>query len=228
MWQDRFAAMIAPVSRNSLSTDVPSATRARSPGWRDPRLWAGVALVAGSVVAGSAVVGSADESTAVWAAARDLSPGEVLHADDLRATRVRFGEDDDSERYLPVSETLPAELTLLRGVGAGELVAGAALGDASSDTVAVPVAVGPEHVPPGVGAGSRVDIWVVGEGARGEPRAKAVLHDVAVLAAPSAAESFAASTSRQVVLSVPQDDEGSLATLLAASGEGLVRVVGRR
>ena len=172
-------------------------------------------------------MGSADDSTAVWAAARDLSPGEVLRADDLRATRVRFGESDDSEHYLPVSGPLPPDLTLLRGVGAGELVADAALGDALSDLVAVPVAVGPEHVPPGVAAGSRVDIWVVGEGTRGEPRAKAVLHDVAVLAAPTTAESFAASTSRQVVLGVPRDDEGSLATILAASGEGLVRVVGR-
>lgn len=206
---------------------MPAAIRTTSPGWRDPRLWVGVVLVAGSVVAGSAVMGSADDSTAVWAAARDLNAGDVLQSDDLQATRVRFGEAEDAARYLLVSETLPDDLTLVRAVGAGELVAGGALGDTSTDTVAVPVAVDPQHVPPGVAAGSRVDIWVVGEGTHGVARAKAVLRDVSVVAAPSSAESFGASTSRQVVLGVPSDDERSLATLLAASGEGLVRVVGR-
>jgi hypothetical protein len=220
--------MMSPVFRNPQPADVPAAARFTSQGWRDPRLWVGMVLVAGSVVAGSAVMGSADDSTAVWAAARDLGPGEVLRASDLEATQVRFADAGDAARYLPVSEALPEDITLLRGVGTGELVAEAALGRGADDSVVVPVAVHPEHVPPGVGAGSRVDVWVVGEGAQDAPRAKVVLEDVAVVAIPDTAESFAASTSRQVVLAVPGDEGRALAVLLAASSEGLVHVVGRR
>ena len=221
--------MMSVVSRKPQPLDVPTATRLKSPGWRDPRLWVGVALVAGSVVAGSAVVGASDDTSAVWAAARNLSPGEVIEAEDLTSVRIRFADADAGEHYLATSRTLPEDLTVVRGLGEGELVPIAALGaQSATETVAVSVAVDPEHLPVGVGAGSRVDIWVVAERGGGALRAKPVLLDVGVIAAPSAAESFAATNERQLVIAVPRDDTSSLATLLAASGEGLVRVVGRR
>ena len=42
------------------------------PGWRDPRLWIGIAIVAVSVVAGARLLAAADDSVTVWAAAADL------------------------------------------------------------------------------------------------------------------------------------------------------------
>lgn len=213
---------------------MPPATRATRPGWRDPRLWIGVALVTGSVVAGARILAGADDMTQVWSASTDLVAGQTVDADDLEATRVRFGDDGDGERYLAVDDELPAALTLTRPLAAGELVPAAALGEATvEDAVAVSIAVAAEHVPTDVVRGSRVDVWVIGDrtlgaGAGGRSAgAEAVLEDIIVLDAPVVADSFASATSRQLVLSVPADEDESLGLVLAASGDDRVRVVGR-
>jgi hypothetical protein len=57
--------------------------------------------------------------------------------------------------------------------------------------------------------------------------AELVLEDVAVLDAPTTADSFAAATGRQLVLAVPEREEAALAVILAGSGEESLRVVGR-
>ena len=215
-------------SRPPRAVDVPAATRSTSPGWRDPRLWIGVVLVTGSVVAGARVLSTADDMTSVWAATSDLVAGQTVTAEDLRATRVRFAEVSDQQRYLAVDDELPAALTLTRPLAAGELVPAGALGEDTDDgTVAVSVAVAAEHVPTDLVRGSRVDVWVIGEDRRSRAAAELVLEDVPVLDAPVVSDAFASATTRQLVLAVPQADEESLATVLAASGDNRVRVVGR-
>lgn len=207
---------------------MPAATRTRSPGWRDPRLWVGVVLVTGSVVAGARILSGADDMTAVWAASSDLVAGQTLTAEDLSATRVRFGDAADRQRYLPVDDELPAALTLDRPLAAGELVPAGALGERADDgTVAVSIAVAAEHVPSDLVRGSHVDVWVIGEDRRQRATAELVLGDVLILDAPVVADSFASATSRQLVLAVPEDEEESLGLVLAASGDDRVRVVGR-
>ena len=65
----------APVGDDDAVTSLrdPASTRAAAggprhpPGWRDPRLWIGVAIVAVSVVVGSRLLAAADDSVAVWA-----------------------------------------------------------------------------------------------------------------------------------------------------------------
>src|SRR5688500_5038467 len=109
-------------SRKSRAVDVPAASRTSSPGWRDPRLWIGIALVTGSVVAGARILSGADDMTAVWSASSDLVAGQTLTAGDLTATRVRFAEGADRQRYLPVNDELPDTLTLTHPLAAGELV----------------------------------------------------------------------------------------------------------
>jgi hypothetical protein len=224
--------MMAPVSRNVSRivsrNDVPAANRTSPPGWRDPRLWVGVVLVTGSVVAGARLLSGADDMTAVWSASSDLVAGQTLTADDLVATRVRFAEGADEQRYLPVDDELPAALTLDRPLTAGELVPAGALGEAADDDmVAVSIAVAAEHVPTDLVRGSHVDVWVIGEDRRQRAAAELVLDDVLILDAPIVSDSFASATTRQLVLAVPQDDEESLGLVLAASGDDRVRVVGR-
>ncbi|WP_139306434.1 hypothetical protein [Nocardioides exalbidus] len=219
-------------SRPAREVDVPAAVRTRSPGWRDPRLWVGIVLVTGSVVAGARILSSADDMTPVWSASSDLVVGQTITADDLRATSVRFGDSADHDRYLPVDEELPAALTLTRPLAAGELVPAAALGEAGDDdTVSLSISVATEHVPTDLTRGSRVDVWVVDDriaGGRGSrPAAELVLDDIAVLDAPLVSDTFAAATTRQLVLAVPQSDEEQLGLVLAASGDNRVRVVGR-
>src|SRR6476661_8363421 len=75
------------VSRNLGMTDTSTARRASAPGWRDPRLWIGIAVVAASVLAGALVLGTSDDSVPVWAANDTMGPGHALTADDLTVRR---------------------------------------------------------------------------------------------------------------------------------------------
>lgn len=218
------------MSRTHAASDVPAATRAQSPGWRDPRLWVGVALVAVSVVAGARLLGGADDSVTVWSAASDLAPGDRLTADDLVATSVRFDEPADLGRYLATGEALPDDLQLVRGLGEGELVPSAALGSAEeSDTVSLSLSFPSELVPSGIGTGSVVELWVVpGADGRRTELTGPVLSDVVVIDAPSATESLGSvGGGRQLVLGIPRGESDALASLLAASEEQRVRVLGQ-
>ena len=106
------------------------AQRVRRPGWRDPRLWVGVVLVAGSVVAGSRLLAAADDTVQVWAASSDLGAGARLTEEDLVAARVRFADESTLAGYFTVDDELPADLELVHGVRAGELLPRAAVGSA--------------------------------------------------------------------------------------------------
>lgn len=184
--------------------------RASAPGWRDPRLWIGVVIVAASVVLGARLVGAADDSVAVWAAADDLGAGESITAEDLVVQRVRFAEGSDLTRYFTTDEVLPADLQLVRGVGEGELVPRAAVQAAGeSDKLALPLAVDAALVPPGVQSGWVVDVHLTGRGEDGEPvvtDGRPVLSEVTVIDAPALEEGFAVSGQRQVVLAVTEQD----------------------
>ena len=94
----------------------------------------------------------------MYAAARDLLPGQPLGSQDLVVVDVRM--TDPLERYVDASAGLAPGTHVLRGVGVGELVPASALGTARQaldKTVSVPV--DPATVK-GVVAGSVVDIWV--------------------------------------------------------------------
>jgi hypothetical protein len=213
---------------------VPPATRAATPGWRDPRLWVGLLIVAVSVVAGSRLLAAADDTVAVWAVATDAGAGAALSEDDLVAHRVRFADAGDLDGYYRVDETLPSELRLVRGVGSGELLPRGAVGaaDEPSDTVELPIAVEAEQVPPAVHAGSVVDVYLVGEpkggkGAPGEPGTP-VLTEATVVDAPSVDGGFGGGAGRrQLVLAVPQDDAAAYFAAVAALETPLLTVVRR-
>lgn len=144
-----------PVSRDLGSSPgtpaPPPATRVARPGWRDPRLWIGVLLVAGSVVLGARLLAAADDTVAVWALSGDRGSGSPVAATDLEVQRVRFGDADMLARYFPADQDVPDGLVLTRAVGAGELLARSAVADAGADEVLqVPLAVDPQQVSPDV------------------------------------------------------------------------------
>lgn len=213
---------------------MPAATRAQPPGWRDPRLWIGVVLVAASVIAGARVLGSADDSVTVWAATRDLAPGDTIREQDLTSRSVRFSDTADLGRYLRTSEPLPQDLRVVRGLGAGELVPAGALGSGDgADTVIVSLAFPPELIPTNIGTGSVIELLVIpddrGDDEQGlASKATTVLSDVVVIDAPSAADSLGSvSRGRQLVLGIPESESGVLAEILAASEDQRVRVLVR-
>ncbi|HZJ39418.1 MAG TPA: hypothetical protein VFD20_00510, partial [Demequina sp.] len=71
-------------------SDTPVAGRLRRPGWRDPRLLAGLLLIAVAVTAVAGIVRSADTTFPYYAAADTLTPGTVLTRDDVVVVRVRI------------------------------------------------------------------------------------------------------------------------------------------
>jgi hypothetical protein len=213
--------------------DAPPALRGHRPAWRDPRLWVGILLVAGSVVLGARVLAAADDTVQVWAAAGDLGAGQRIRADDLVAERVRFADADALAGYFTVDDELPADLQLLRGVAAGELLPRAAVGSAAdSDLVQVPIAVEADQVPGSVGTGSVVDVYLVAAGAGADaaasrgPRGPA-LAEVAVVEAPPLEESFTATGKRQLVLAVGERDARRFFRLLGSADSPVLTVVRR-
>ncbi|MBF0687248.1 MAG: hypothetical protein IR158_05690 [Cellulomonas sp.] len=212
-----------------LDLPAPTAARLRRPGWRDPRLLVGLALIAASVALGSWAVTTAQRTVAVYVARDVLVPGVALTPADLVLADVRLA--DRADGYLRADEPLPEAAVLLRTVGAGELVPAAAVGTAADlDVRAVPVALsGP--APSGLVAGSRVDLWFTPErrtdalavdaAADAAPRELAAALTVAELSSPDGA--FASGGARTVHVLVPVDD---LPTVLAAlAGDGTVDVV---
>lgn len=208
------------------TAQVKPAQRANQPGWRDPRLWIGVLLVAGSVVAGARILSSADETIAVWATERNVLPGETLDADDLTARHVRFADGADAQRYALVVSGVPAAGRVTRAIGAGELVPRSALGVSfETGVIEVPITVEPGQLPPSVGAGSIVNVWVTSDllaSAQPTSRAVLVLEEVVVIEAPGPADAFGSTGDRQLVIGVPPDQAPELSAALGAAASGRV------
>jgi hypothetical protein len=226
-------AAAAPVVAGS-GHDVPAALRGHRAAWRDPRLWIGIVLVAASVLVGARVLASADDTVQVWAAASDLGAGERVEADDLVAERVRFADADALAGYFTVDDAVPADLELTRSVGAGELLPRQAVGTPDqTGLVELPVAVDPELVPPGVGPGDVVDVYVVAplsadaDGQRQPLPEGPALTEATVVDAPELASSFGTSGKRQVVLAVPEADAPAFFALLARYDAPSLTVVRR-
>lgn len=140
-------------------TDLPisTATRLQRPSWRDTRLIVGLLIVLASVALGARVVAAADDTVPLYAAATTLVAGRTLTTADLTVVRVHLGAG--SAAYLRAQSALPAQATLLRTLGAGELVPRSALGAASALQVR-PVTVPLDGEPPaGLRVGARVDVW---------------------------------------------------------------------
>ncbi|HET7430131.1 MAG TPA: hypothetical protein VFJ89_01385 [Nocardioides sp.] len=210
-----------------------AARRATAPGWRDPRLWVGVAIVAVSVLVGALALGTSDDTVAVWAAGDTMGTGHVLTGDDLTVRRVHFADDADSALYLPADRRLPAGLRLLRPVGAGELLPRAAVGPTGADDVReVPVSVPPDQVPGSVGAGDTVDVYLrpgsrAGCDGTSVCSGRPVLAGVTVLDAPPVSDAFGADGSRMLVLGMDEPEAQRFFRLLAATDEATLTVVGR-
>jgi hypothetical protein len=213
--------------------EVPVARRASSPGWRDPRLWVGLAIVAASVVTGALLLGSSDDTVPVWAAADSLGAGHVLTSGDLAVRRVRFDDPDAASLYLRADQQVPPDLTLGHDVGAGELVPRAALAPGDQQELRqVPISVSPGQVPAAVRVGDAVDVYVrpaAQAGCAGSPvcDGRPALTDVTVLADPPVDEAFGSDGSRSLVLGMSGAQAQRFFRLLATTDGAALTVVGR-
>ena len=211
----------------------PPASRVTTSRWRDPRLAVGLAVVAACTLLGSRLLASADDTVGVWAARGPVVEGERLGADDLVRHQVRFEEQRDADRYLSAADPLPPDAVARHDVGAGELVPRAAVAGAGASLTEVPLSLDSDAVPTTLRVGSSVDVWVTPTGRLAGPRApgaraRRVLDDVAVLAAPQAGSSLGPTATRQVIVGVPESGVGQLPADLAALGSGDVLLTVRR
>jgi hypothetical protein len=194
-----------------------------------------VVLLCGSVLLGARVLSSADDTVAVWGARTSLVKGQELTSADVVPVQVRFAEDAPADRYVAAADELPDGVFLTRDVGAGELVARAALGTSTEEAlVEVPLSVEAAAIPSSVSVGSRVDVWVApASGSRsggGRPaEAVRVLADVAVVADGSRGvpEGLGGSAALPVVVGVPPSLQDDLPDVLARVGDGAVVLVRR-
>lgn len=214
--------MMSSVTSTLGTLDAAPALRAARPTWRDPRLWVGIVVLAGSVLLGARLMAAADDTTPVWVAAGPLRAGERVDAADLVTRHVRLAEDELG-RYLRVADGLPVPATLVRPVGAGELVPLAAFGPAGSGLVEVPVWAPADAVASSVRAGAVVDVWILPEAGDGADRPRLALDDVVVVSAPRDRSTFGPGGTRQVLVGVPEGTDG-VGDVLAAARDTRVAV----
>lgn len=213
-----------PGAAGHTSPLVPAAQRAQRPGWRDPRILLGLALVAGCVLVGARIMASADDTVGVWSARQDLPAGAVLDRDDLELSQVRFADRQAQERYVGEGALPGGEVVLTRDVAAGELLPATALGGSGEPLVEVPLSIARGDLPGTVRTGSVVDVWVARE--EGDRPARLLLDDVRVVGLPAPADSLAPEATRQLIVGVPEGTEG-LADVLGSVGQGRLVVTQR-
>jgi len=210
-----------------LELPAPPVSRLRRPGWRDPRLLAGLAMVAGSVALGSWVVQDAQRTVDVYVARGALTPGDGVLADALGVAQVRLGAGE-LEQYLTVADGVPDGAVAVRVVDAGELVPRSALGSAGDldvRPVAVPVV---QRLSQDVVVGSQVDLWEVpsadrSDGAAARPAPKPLARGLVVAEVARPEGAFTAGGSTVVQVLVPEDELP--AVISAVAGDGSVQVV---
>jgi len=131
-------------------------SRVRRAPWVDVRFLLGIVLIVASIAGVWFVVSAARQTAPMIAAARTLTPGEVITATDVRVVDVALGTLD--EAYLA-----PDELTIgaiaTRTVNAGELVPHDAVGAGEDAATTVVVLTSSTDVPASVDAGSVVEVW---------------------------------------------------------------------
>jgi hypothetical protein len=208
-----------------MDLPAPVAARLRRPGWRDPRLLAGVAMVAASMLLGSWAVRTAQATVPVYVTRAALVPGDRVTAADLAVVDVRLGTVD-LDHYLRADQPVAGDGVAVRAVGRGELVPASAVGSAA-DLDLRPVSVTLTRAPSSdVVPGALVDLWFTPpapkEGTEpAEPDELAGGLTVAEVSTPSGA--FGASGGSAVQVLVPSSLLPVVLTALAA--EGTVDVV---
>jgi hypothetical protein len=124
----------------------------------------GILLIIAAVLVGARVIGASSQTSAVWAAERNLAAGTVLSQGDLTTVDVNLG--DHSALYLSPGSTQPIGMTVVSPLAAGELLAASAVGE-SADGRVVAIGVEPGNMPPGVAHGSTIDLYLTTGGAAG-------------------------------------------------------------
>jgi hypothetical protein len=196
----------------------PRPRRLASPRWLDPRMVAGgLIVVLGALLALRLLTSNGAASTPVWAAARALTAGTVLSADDLRSSSVHLAHGPGD--YLPADAAIAGKV-VNRDLAAGELVPRTALG-ATAAQATVTIALAPENAP-NLARGQHIELWVTA----GRCHGVLVLGDAVVANAVAASTSaFSTGRGQSVTLSLPPVDAARVVSASALSGAVLLAAI---
>ena len=204
-----------------MGDDGAVAGRLRRPTWRDPRLLAGVLLMAVAIVGVAAALRAADRTAPHYVAQRTLVPGTVIEEGDLGVVRVRV----DASTYLSAESDAPWGEVVTRTIPEGELVPASAVDpEAAYDGRVIGVVA---HAPlaPDVGAGAAVDLWISDAEADAQARATLVAEGLVVADLETDDGAFSVAGGQTVYLAVPQEQVQTV--LDALSSGGATTIVGR-
>ena len=195
------------------------APRFRKPGFRDPKLLAGVLIILLSVLGVVGLVRATNQTQPYYVASKDIGIGEKITTENVTVAQIKLG--DSAGMYLSAEQVIADGSVATRPIAAGELLSSRSLSNEVSDgrrlvTLLLDQYAVAEYVP-----GDRVDIWVAykteGTNTYGDPTAiaeSAEIHSV------TAQESVIGGTGRSAVeLWVHQE---VLPTVLGATSKGAV------
>jgi len=192
--------------------------RSRRARWKDGRLVLGVLLVAITALVGARLLSSADDTTAIWAAERDLPAGTKLTSDDLTSVRVRFTSNEAAGQYVAAEADLKG-LVIVRAVKAGEFVPRqAAVTQADNDRTELPLSIAAGHLPGDSAAGDQVDVWIIPKSP--EQPAKKLWDTVRVVQVDAVKGVSGSTARRQVLIGLDPADLPKLPAALAAMSTG--------
>lgn len=193
------------------------ASRIRTPGWRDPRLIAGIILVVLSVTGVVALMQSMDARQGYWAASVDIVPGAEASAEDFHIVQASMSESSD--RYWIANDQLPPSFLVSSTIRQGELLPVQGVAESDPDgrqQVGVRVS---QDMPAAVSVGSRADAWVAlaSSDGRGFEEPTRLISNAEVVGMDDSSSAFAAADTTTVYLMLSQD---AVPTVLDAQANG--------
>ena len=206
----------SPVPRSGFAAPSTPTLRNRRARWRDGRLLLGVLLVAITALAGAKLLSAADDTTAVWAAGRDLPAGTTLTGADLTTVRVRFTSGDAAGQYVAADADLKGLITTRR-ISKGEFVPReAATSQEETERTELPLSIATGRLPADTAVGDQVDVWVVPK----EQQAKLLWAEVRVVQIDAVKGVSGGSARRQVLVGLDTKDVSKLPAALTLMSEG--------
>jgi hypothetical protein len=221
---DPYSQPSAGPAPRSPRADPTEAARLRRPSWRDPRLLAGVLIVALSVSGVIALLTAQNRTVEIYAADRLLTVGDRFTVEDLRVVDVQIDALEGS--YFAAADEIDDNAQFIAMVDEGELVPRRAVARVDPlDRQAVTVDV--EHaLARGVDPGRLVDVWAAEAatpGSQEEVEVERIAAGAQVSAITEASGTFGAQNAVTIELLV--DPEELPALLVATSSSAAVSVV---
>ncbi|NEA30962.1 hypothetical protein G3I17_04655 [Streptomyces sp. SID13031] len=202
--------------RSGFAAPSTPTLRTRRARWKDGRLLLGVLLVAMTALAGAKLLSAADDTTAVWAAKRDIPIGTTISGDDLTTMNVRFTSNDAAGQYVAADAELKG-LVVTRPINKGEFVPrGAATTKADNERTELPLSIAAGRLPSDTAVGDQVDVWVV---PKDQPAAM-LWGQVRVVQIDAVKGVAGSSARRQILIGLEKEDLRRLPASLALISNG--------